>query len=122
MKIATGACKFCGQTAVIKVPEKFTQDDINQEIEKKCSCPEAKAFWKIKENIARTESAIRDLFEDKAGMDEIRNLLLGATRPLTEGKIGKIAITKGGYIGSMKPTKDGIKISLKYTKEDSVES
>lgn len=122
MKTATGACKYCGQIMTLEVPESFTQEDIDQEVEKKCSCPEAKAFWKIEENIACTESTIRDFFEDKDGMDAIRNLLLGATRPLAEGKIGKITITKGGYTGSMKPTKDGIKISLKYTTEDSVES
>lgn len=122
MKTATGACKYCGQIMTLEVPDSFTQEDIDQEVEKKCSCPEAKTFWKIEENIACTESTIRDFFEDKDGMDAIRNLLLGATRPLAEGKIGKITITKGGYTGSMKPTKDGIKISLKYTTEDSVES
>ena len=122
MKTATGVCKYCGQIMTLEVPESFTQDDIDQEVEKKCSCPEAKAFWKIEGNIACTESTIREFFKDKEGMDAIQNLLLNATRPLAEGKIGKITITKGGYTGSMKPTKDGIKISLKYTTEDSVES
>lgn len=122
MKTTTGACKYCGQIMTLKVPESFTQEDIDQEVEKKCSCPEAKAFWKIEENIACTESTIRDFFEDKDGMDAIRNLLLGATRPLAEGKIGKLIITKGKYTASMKLTKDKIKVSLKYTTVESVES
>ena len=122
MKTATGACKFCGQIATLEVPEKFTQEMINEEVVKKCDCPEAKAFTKQQETIAAAEGMIKDFFEGREGMEKIKDLLLSAVKPLAENAIGAISISKDGYTGSMKPTKDGIKVSLKYTTVDSVES
>ena len=39
-----------------------------------------------------------------------------------KGEIGAISISKGSYTGTMKPGKDTIKVSLKCTTVDSVES
>lgn len=122
MKTATGTCKFCGQIATLEVPEEFTQEIIDEEAVKKCDCPEAKAFTKQQETIATAEGMIKDFFEKREGMEKIKDLLLSAVRPLAENSIGAISISKDGYTGSMKPTKDGIKVSLKYTTVDSVES
>lgn len=122
MKTATGTCKFCGQIATLEVPEEFTQEIIDEEVVKKCDCPEAKAFTKQQETIATAEGMIKDFFEKREGMEKIKDLLLSAVRPLAENSIGAISISKDGYTGSMKPTKDGIKVSLKYTTVDSVES
>lgn len=122
MKTATGTCKFCGQIATLEVPEEFTQEIIDEETVKKCDCPEAKAFTKQQETIATAEGMIKDFFEKREGMEKIKDLLLSAVRPLAENSIGAISISKDGYTGSMKPTKDGIKVSLKYTTVDSVES
>lgn len=122
MKTAQGVCKFCGQTAVLQVPEEFTQEIIDEEAIKKCDCPEAKAFTKQQETIASAEGMIKNFFEDREGMEKIKDILLSAVKPLAENSIGSISISKDGYTGSMKPTKDGIKVSLKYTTVDSVES
>ena len=46
MRTATGVCKFCGQTAALEVPEKFTQEMIDEEAVRHCDCPEAQAFTK----------------------------------------------------------------------------
>lgn len=122
MKTATGVCKFCGQNAVLEVPEEFTQEMIDEEAVKKCDCPEAQAFTKQQEEIATAEGMIREFFEDREGMQAVKDILLSAVEPLARSEIGSISISKNGYTGSMKPTKDGIKVSLKYTTVESVES
>ena len=122
MKTATGACKYCGQIMTIEVPDKFKQADINEEIIKKCDCPEAKAITKQQEMIASAEGMIKDFFKDREGMDVIKLLLLSAVEPIAKGEIGAISISKGSYTGTMKPGKDTIKVSLKCTTVDSVES
>ena len=106
----------------LQVPEEFSQDVIDEEATKKCSCPEAKAETMLNESIANTEGAIREFFKDKEGLDALKDLLMSAVVPLAKGSISKMAVAKGGYVGSMKPGKKGIVISLKYTTEESVES
>lgn len=122
MKTATGVCRYCGQTAAFEVPESFTQDVIDEEAVKRCDCPEAKAYTKQQETIASAEGMIKDFFSDREGMQAVKDLLLSAVKPLAENAIGSISISKDGYTGSMKPTKDGVKVSLKYTTVDAVES
>ena len=122
MKTKTGTCKFCGQIATLEVPEKFTQEMIDEEAVKRCDCPEAQAYTKQQEEIANAEGMIKTFFEKREGMETVKDLLLSAVKPLAENSIGAISISKDGYTGSLKPTKDGIKVSLKYTTVDSMES
>lgn len=122
MKTATGVCRYCGQSVALEVPESFTQDIIDEEAVKRCDCPEAKAYTKQQETIASAEGMIKDFFSDREGMQAVKDLLLSAVKPLAENAIGSISISKDGYTGSMKPTKDGVKVSLKYTTVDAVES
>lgn len=122
MKTATGTCKYCGQITTLEVPERFTQEEIDEEAVKKCDCPEAKAFTKQQETIAAAEGMIKDFFDGKEGMSAIMELLLSAVEPLAKHEIGQISISRGGYTGTMKPGKEGIKVQLKYTTVDSVES
>lgn len=122
MKTATGTCKYCGQITTLEVPERFTQEEIDEEAVKKCDCPEAKAITKLEETIASAEGAIKEFFKGRDGMDAIKSLLLQSVEPLARSEISGISISKGGYTGTMKPGKDGIKVSLKYTTVDSIES
>lgn len=122
MKTATGVCRYCGQSVALEVPESFTQDTIDEEAVKRCDCPEAEAYTKQQETIASAEGMIKDFFSDREGMQAVKDLLLSAVKPLAENAIGSISISKDGYTGSMKPTKDGVKVSLKYTTVDAVES
>lgn len=122
MKTATGVCKYCGQSVALEVPESFTQDIIDEEAVKRCDCPEAKAYTKQQETIASAEGMIKDFFSDREEMQAVKDLLLSAVKPLAENAIGSISISKDGYTGSMKPTKDGVKVSLKHTTVDAVES
>ena len=122
MKTATGVCKYCGQIATLQVPESFAQDVIDEEATRKCSCPEAQAAERQQAMIASAEGMIKEFFRDREGMDTIKDLLLRAVEPIARGEIGAISISRGGYTGIMKSGKDTIKVSLKYTTVDSVES
>ena len=122
MKTAAGCCKFCGQIMTLQVPESFTAAMIDEEATKKCSCPEASAETKMNESIANAEGAIREFFKEREVLEVLQDLLMSAVVPLAKGQISKVSIAKGGYVGTMKPGKEGIKISLKYTTEESIES
>ena len=122
MKQVQGVCRFCGQFVALEVPQSFTQEDIDEEAIKRCKCPEAEKYIRTQENIANTEGMIKNFFEHRKGLEVLKDMLLGAVKPLAEGQITKITIGRGEYTGTMKPSKDGIKLSLKYSTEDSVES
>lgn len=122
MKTETGVCKYCGQIMTLQVPESFSQDVIDEEATRKCSCPEAIAETKMNESIANAEGAIKEFFAEREGLEDLEYLLKSAVVPLAKGRISKVSIAKGGYVGTMKPGKEGIKISLKYTTEESIES
>lgn len=106
----------------IEVPDSWEQDEIDEAVTEQCNCPEAKAMQRIADNIANTEAVIKAFFEHKRDLYGLRDLLLMMVKPLAEGSISKVSIGKDEYIGSMRPTKDGIKITLKYSTEDSIES
>ncbi len=57
MKDVKGACRYCGQTKIIQVPDKFTAGQINDEVTKQCSCDEAVAFQCELEKIEAAEAA-----------------------------------------------------------------
>ena len=122
LKQVQGVCRFCGQYIALEVPGSFTQEDIDEEAIKKCKCPEAEKYTRTQENIAYTEGMIKNFFEHRTGLEVIKDMLIGAVKPLAEGQITKITIGRGEYTGTMKPSKDGIKLSLKYSTEDSIES
>ncbi len=123
MKQATGTCKYCGQMFALEVPDDFTQEDINTEARKKCTCPEAQALTKREENIAYSEGAIREFFKDRPDLEIIADIMLRAVTPMAECKIDKLSVSFNGYSGTMKPGKDNsIKVSLKYTTEESIEA
>ena len=122
LKQVQGECKFCGQFIALEVPQSFDGAEINEEATKKCKCPEAEKYTRTQENIANTEGMIKNFFEHRTGLEVLKDMLLGAVKPLAEGQITKITIGRGEYTGTMKPSKDGIKLSLKYSTEDSVES
>lgn len=123
MKQATGTCKYCGQMFALEVPDSYTQEDIDIEARKKCTCPEATAITKKEENIAYSEGAIRAFFKDRQDLEAVSTIMLDAVEPMASGLIDKLSVSYNGYSGSMKPGKDNsIKVSLKYTTEESIEA
>lgn len=122
LKTTTGECRFCGQIITLEIPKSFTQEEINEEATKLCKCPEAERYTRVQENIANTEGMIRNFFEHKKGLEILKDMLMSAVKPLAEGQITKITISRGEYTGTMKPSKEGVKLLLKYSTEESIES
>ena len=121
MKQTEGACIYCGQIQMLEVPDNFTEEDINLEVTKRCKCTEAEVYTRREEQIAGAERAIKDIFKDYDNLNEVKDYLITAARPVAENKFSKISISKGNYTASMKPGKDAIKISLKFTEEQTKE-
>ena len=117
MKEVTGNCRFCGQAQILKVPDTFTEADIEEEVTRKCDCEKATHYIKVEERIAGAEEAIRTIFKELPEMEDVKKHLLSATRLVAENKFNKITISKGKYTASMKPGKKAIKISVKFTDE-----
>lgn len=120
--IVQGKCRFCGQYMALEVPGSFSETDIEEEATRHCDCPEAKAYSGLWENIANTEGMIKDFFEGRDDLTIMKDMLLTAVQPLAEHNITKITISKGSYTGIMKPSKEDIKLSLKNSTEDVIES
>lgn len=117
MKEVTGQCRYCGQTQIMQLPDNYTEKDITEEATRSCKCAQAKHYVRVEERIAGAESAIREMFKDYPSLEDVKNTLLGAARLVAENKYNKITISKGKYAASMKPGKEALKISLKYTDE-----
>lgn len=121
---ATEACKFCGQIVQMELPERFTDEERQEEAIKNCNCDEAKAYTRILEKIAQGEAAVKALFKEyqDLGLDTVRDILLKSVAPCVRGEISGLSTGHGGYTGSIKPSKDGVKASLKHTTVDSIEA
>ena len=122
MITATGVCKFCGQTAAIEVPERFTQEMIDEEVVKKCDCPEARIYTKQLEKIANGEGSVKDLFKDHEEMEVLRDIMISMVKPVIKGEISGASIGRFGYTGKIKPSKDGVKVTLEHKTSESRES
>ena len=64
MKDAIGTCMYCKQTMTIKVPDSYKQVDIDNEVSKKCSCPEATEIAKRESAINLAEQEIKTFFKE----------------------------------------------------------
>lgn len=114
MKTVTGKCKFCGQTAVLEVPDKYGQTLIDEEATKRCKCDEAVAAVRIENDITYATADIKKFFEDKDGLETFKKLLLDAVRPIAQGDIEKISMTRGEYSVAMKKAKEGIDVRITH--------
>ena len=112
MKNVQGKCVFCGQYRAIEVPDTFNQDDIDEEVTKKCECPEAKIDTEKKEKIATSEAKVKEIFEGSPGLKIMKEMLLSAIEPMAKYEIDGITIKKGGFTAKLKPGKDGLKVTL----------
>lgn len=115
MKVVTGACRFCGQSRALNVPDSFTYDDYTEEATKKCDCAEAVASTRIEEMVTCATADIKKFFRERENMSTFKNLLLLSVKPVAQGDIEKISMTREGYSVAMKKGKDGIDVTIKHT-------
>ena len=122
LKNVQGKCRYCGQYAAIEVPESFNEIDIEEEATKRCGCAEAKEYTRSKERTANGEAAVKTLFTNTEGLDVMKKKMLDTVKELVEHDLDSITLKKGGYTCKMKPSKDGVKISLEQKTVNALES
>lgn len=118
MKTEKGRCKFCNQIMMIEVPDSYTQEMIDEEVSKKCNCPEAQGYAEIDTQINLATEEINRAFEKKANLNALKKILLSSVEPIARKSLDKIQLSKDGYSVTMKKTKDGIKIAIKHTEQE----
>lgn len=121
MKERQGKCKYCGQYKVIKCPESFSPEAVDEEVTNFCDCEMARRESEIKSLIACTETQIKGFFQDK-DMETFEKTFLALTEPMARKELEKISIKAGKYTITMKRKPSSIEISLKETTEEKVES
>lgn len=57
-----GACKFCGQMAVLQVPEIWDDDQINEYATELCKCNDAQVYTSRKQRLEKAEEIIDRTF------------------------------------------------------------
>lgn len=115
MKDAIGTCMYCKQTMTIKVPDSYKQVDIDNEVSKKCTCPEAQETAKRESAINLAEQEIKQFFENRGDLEEIKLMLLKTVRPIAERKLDSLTIKKSEYKISIKNGKKGVKANITQT-------
>lgn len=112
-----GTCKFCHQSMVIKVPESFTDEMVNEEVTKKCVCEAAVEESSINQIIAHTEMQIKDIFKGKDELEVMRDLALSVVENMARYRIHKLNIGFAEYTLNMKRKDKAIALTLKYQEE-----
>lgn len=115
MRDAIGTCMYCKQTMTIKVPDSYKQVDIDNEVSKKCTCPEAQETAKRESAINLAEQEIKQFFENRGDLEEIKLMLLKTVRPIAERKLDSLTIKKSEYKISIKNGKKGVKANITQT-------
>lgn len=117
MKQIIGECKFCHQSMTIEVPDDYTDDQVIEEVTKRCSCPEASGEVKIGDLITFTEAKVKEIFKEKSVLEDAEKLMLWAVKSIATSRIDKITISRGAYTAQMTRSAKGIKIKLEQKTE-----
>lgn len=120
MKDAIGTCRYCNQTMTIKVPDSYKQVEIDNEVSKKCTCPEATEIAKRESAINLAEQEIKTFFKERNDLSEVKDMLLKSVRPIAERKLQSITIKKNEYKISIKNGKNGVKANITQTIQQAI--
>lgn len=127
MKEVKHACRFCGQFALVEVPDSFTDEEIGEEVALQCKCKPAKEYQEKKEKEEQLEMAKTsakgttfELFHESH--PDVEELLNAAINPVADGKIKSVTIKTGGKTtATIKKSKDTIVVQREdkstYTRE-----
>ena len=115
-----GRCQYCDQTMTIQVPVSFTDDQIDEEVTKKCTCPEAHAIAERESAINLAEGQIEEFFRDKEYLNDVKDMLLKSVRPIAEKKLQSITIKKEEYKISIKNGTKGVKANITQTISEAI--
>ena len=98
IKQTTGTCKYCGQSAMVKVPADWDQEQINEHVsENVCMCEEGAEPRSIKKTTEAAQDGLDILFA-KEENDKAKDFLKAAIPLLIDADIDSIGITLGENI------------------------
>lgn len=117
-----GACVYCGQMRSVEVDEGITDNAVDMEVTKWCSCHAAS---EERNKIAKMEVAqmnVDKLFESNS--EEVREFLKAAVVLIGEHRAGKISVELGGKVKAQisKTSKGNIKVERTFSKKEAIES
>lgn len=116
-----GVCKYCGQFGVVTVPDDYTEEMVNEEVMKRCLCPEAMEEQRIFGIIATAEMQIKDFFKEKE-IEFLKDIFLKLVEPMARHRVSRTSIKTGNCTITMKRKSDGIEIGTKTVTEEKVEA
>ena len=98
IKQTTGTCKYCGQSAMVKIPADWDQEQINEHVsENVCMCAEGAEPRYIKKTTEAAQDGLDILFA-KEENDKAKDFLKAAIPLLIDADIDSIGITLGENI------------------------
>ena len=117
MKEVKGACRFCGQIAMVNMPDSAEQDEIDEEVTLICGCKDAITYQFRKHFRETAEAYIEQLIES----DDIKAVLKTLAGFISEGIIKGGVVSRDEYKYSISCGKSGPKVSVTQTHKESIE-
>lgn len=111
MELKEGFCIYCKEGMMIEVPDDATQEQINEDVTKKCRCIKASRIRERREQRENCIANIEEMLEEN--YPTIAKVFKDNIEAIQDNKIKKITInTHGNQTARMSKTKDGIKVEL----------
>lgn len=117
-----GACKFCGQMAVLQVPETWDDEMINEYATELCKCSDAQVYTSRKQRLEKAEEIIDRTFTKPKMMisDQAIGTLKRASACIIAHEFESIQLRDGEVTATIAKGSDGkIVISGSYKEKDS---
>ncbi len=112
-----GACRFCGQITIVKVPDDATKEEIDEKATLDCNCREACAYQNRLKFVEKAEDAIDTLIEN----EDINKIIKELAKYIAEHKMATVTITQGERKYALSRGKEGPKVSSTLTHKETIE-
>lgn len=110
MKDVIGACVFCGQTRMVKVPEGAEENAENREVTMQCNCNEAKAY---QEKVTNINVAQRFIDNKLTAPDEVKAVLKKLSEMVGYDQIDQAVVKLVGSTYTVKEKKFKVSVEKK---------
>lgn len=110
MKDVIGACVFCGQTKMVKIPEGAKENEENREATMQCDCDEAKAYQEKVTNINVAQQFIQN---ELVAPDGVKEVLKTLSEMVGYEQIDQAVVRLGGSTYTVKEKKYKVSVEKK---------
>lgn len=110
MRDVIGACVFCGQTRMVKVPDEAEENMENREATMQCDCDEAKAYQEKETNINVAQHFIE---KDLIAPDGVKAVLKKLSEMVGHEQIDQAVVRLGGATYTVKEKKFKVSVEKK---------